>query len=88
MAEVIVYSKPGCCLCDEVKEKLEILQARHAFHLRIVNILDDPEADQKFREEIPVVFINGKKAFKYYLDETQFLKKLESLRVPAVPPHG
>ena len=76
MSEVVVYSKPGCCLCDDVKGKLEVLQARHAFRLRIVNILDDPEANQKFKDEIPVVFINGKKAFKFFLDEEKFLKKL------------
>jgi glutaredoxin len=78
MVDVIVYSKPGCCLCDEVTDKLEVLKGTHAFNLREVNILEDPEAYQKFKEEIPVVFINGKKAFKYHLDEKQFLKKLES----------
>ncbi len=80
MIEVVVYSKPGCCLCDEVKEKLKTLQTSHAFTLREVNILVDREAHQRFKEEIPVVFINGKKAFKYYLDEKQFLKRLESDR--------
>ncbi len=80
MIEVVVYSKPGCCLCDEVKAKLETLQASHAFNLRVLNVLDDHEAHQKFKEEIPVVFVNGKKAFKYYLDEEKFLKKLESER--------
>ena len=79
MAEVVVYSKPGCCLCDEVKEKLEILKKSHSFSLRLVNILEDPEAYQKFKEEIPVVFINGKKAFKYHLNEGEFLQKLAGL---------
>jgi hypothetical protein len=51
-----------------------------------VNILEDPEAFQKFEEEIPVVFINRKKAFKYYLDEKQFLRRLESIRGPAAHP--
>ena len=76
MTEVVVYSKPGCCLCDDIKEKLEVLQRSHSFSLRVVNILDDSEAHEKFKEEIPVVFINGKKTFKYYLNEEQFLKKL------------
>jgi len=78
MADVVVYSKTGCCLCDDVKEQLEVLQRSHAFSLRVVNILEDPEAYEKFKEEIPVVFINGKQAFKYYLNEEQFLKKLVS----------
>ena len=63
-------------MCDEVKAQLETLQASHAFNLREVNILEDPEAYQKFKEEIPVVFINGKKVFKHFLDEMQFLKEL------------
>lgn len=77
---MLVYSKPGCCLCEEVKARLEMLQASYAFNLREVNILEDPEAHQRFKEEIPVVFINGKEAFKYHLDEKQFLKRLESER--------
>jgi len=80
MIEVVVYSKPGCCLCEDIKEKLKRLQTSHPFNLREVNILEDPVAHQKFKEEIPVVFINGKKAFKYYLNEEQFLKRLESDR--------
>ena len=78
MAEVVLYTKPGCCLCDDIKAKLEILRARHGFRLREVNILEDPQAYERFKEEIPVVFINGKKAFKYYLNEEQFIKKLAS----------
>jgi glutaredoxin len=84
--EVVVYTKPGCHLCDVVKDMLETLQASRGFHLREVNILEDPEANRKFKEEIPVVFVNGKKAFKYYLDEKQFLKRLESIRGPAADP--
>ena len=35
---------------------------------------------QYTREEIPVVFINGRKAFKYRLDEREFLRRLGPLR--------
>jgi len=86
VTEVVVYSKPGCCLCDDVKEKLEVLQRSRAFSLRVVNILDDPQAYRSFQEEIPVVFINGKLAFKYYLNEEQFLQKLEAVKKTATSP--
>lgn len=76
MTQVIVYSKPDCCLCDEVKSKLRRLQQAHPFEWREVNILEDRETYEKFKEEIPVVFINGKKTFKYRLDEKKFLKQL------------
>ncbi len=79
MAEcrVVVYSKPGCCLCDELKAQLRRLQRTHRFEWREVNILEDNEAFAQFKEEIPVVFINGRKAFKYRLNEKMFLKRIQ-----------
>jgi glutaredoxin len=74
--EVVLYTKPGCCLCDEVKLKLQALQQRQPFGLREINILENRETHERFKDEIPVVFINGKKAFKYHLDEGEFLKRL------------
>ena len=76
MVEVVVYSKPGCCLCDELKQQLQRLGAGQRFELREVNILEDKQAFERFQEQIPVVFINGRKAFKYRLDENKFLRRL------------
>ena len=78
MNEVVLYTKPGCCLCDTVKAQLNRLKAAHPFELREVNILEDSAAYEKFQVEIPVVFIDGRKAFKYHLDEKDFLRRLES----------
>jgi glutaredoxin len=77
MLEVVLYSKPGCCLCEEVKEQLARLRAMRDFGLREVNILEDTAAYDRFKEEIPVVFIGGKKAFKFHLDEKEFLRRLD-----------
>ena len=77
MVDVIVYSKPDCCLCDELKRQLEGLRAKHPFQLQEVNILEDAEAYESFKEQIPVVFMNGKKAFKFRLDEKSFLERLK-----------
>ncbi len=78
MIEVVLYTKPGCCLCDTVKTQLSKLRSVQPFELREVNILEDGTAYAKFHEEIPVVFINGRKAFKYHLDERAFLQRLKS----------
>ena len=80
LPEIIIYSKPDCCLCDVAKEKLHQLQQVHQFDMHEVNILEDPAAYEKFKEEIPVIFINGRKAFKYHLDEERFLRILRSAR--------
>ena len=78
MIEVVVYSKPGCCLCDEVKTQLAKLKQSNPFDWIEVNILEDSWAFEQFKEEIPVVFINGRKAFKYRMDEREFLRKLRA----------
>ena len=78
MIEVVLFTKPGCCLCDTVKAQLGKLRAMRPFELREVNILEDSVAYGQFHEEIPVVFINGRKAFKYHLDEKAFLRRLKS----------
>jgi glutaredoxin len=76
--EIIVYSKPACCLCERVKKQLLRLQRQYQFTLREVNILEDSAAYEMFKDEIPVIFVDGKKAFKYRLDEKRFVRTLES----------
>lgn len=78
LPEIIVYSKPDCCLCDQVKEQLKKLQQVHEFVWSEINILDDPADFKRFQYEIPVVFIDGRKAFKFHLDEKRFVRLLES----------
>ncbi len=77
MARVTLYTRAGCHLCDEVKEHLA--RARHsaAFDLEEIDIDSDPELRARYNEEVPVVAINGRKAFKYRLDERAFLKRLQ-----------
>lgn len=79
MVEVVVYSKPDCHLCDEVKAQLLRLRGRYPFELREVNILETPQHFEKFKDEIPVVFINSRKAFKYRLDEEEFVHQIEMI---------
>jgi glutaredoxin len=88
MMEVVLFTKPGCCLCDTVKAQLDKLRAVQPFELREVNILEDRAAYGKFHEEIPVVFINGRKAFKYHLDEKAFLRRLQSPSQGEEPDYG
>ncbi len=78
MQEVIVYSRKGCHLCDVVKETLMKVQGDADFEWHEVDIDSDPLLQQKYNDEVPVVFIGGRKAFKYHMDEDQFLRKIAS----------
>ncbi len=76
MHDVVVYSREGCHLCDVVKETLKQLEGQADFQWREVDIDADPELRAKYNDEVPVVFIDERKAFKYHMDARQFLKVL------------
>jgi glutaredoxin len=76
-AAVIFYTRAGCHLCDEAKQQMRELQKRFPFEYREIDIDQDPELLRKYNHEVPVIFIHGKKAFKYRIDAKQFVKRLE-----------
>ena len=76
LPEVVLYTRAGCHLCDEAKELLRELRKQAAFGLREVDIDQDPELRARYNDEVPVIFIHGRKAFKYSIDPTQFLERL------------
>ena len=76
MHDVLVYSRKGCHLCDVVKETLLQAQGKANFQWREVDIDADPELRRKYNDEVPVVFIDGRKAFKYRMENDDFLRML------------
>jgi glutaredoxin len=74
--EVVLYSRHGCHLCEVVKATLARMEKSGKFRWREVDIDTDPELRRLFTNEVPVVFIDGRKAFKYKMDEVEFLKKI------------
>jgi glutaredoxin len=73
-AHVIVYSRPGCHLCDEAKDAIRSAGCDGAYTLEEINIESDQELSSKYRFDIPVVTINGEEAFRHRVDSTKFRK--------------
>ena len=80
MRRVTLYTRVGCHLCDEAKKVLDRARGSASFELEIRDIDRDPELRRLYNEEVPVIAIDGVKAFKYRLTEAEFLKKLQSRR--------
>ena len=78
VCQVVLYTRAGCHLCDEVKATLVRLEKRGGlpFLWREVDVDSDPELARQFTDQVPVVFIDGKKAFKYRMDERDFLRRI------------
>jgi len=78
LRQVMLYTRKGCHLCEIVKESLLKLHRRGGFQWSEVDVDSDEKLRREFNDQVPVVFIDGHKAFKYRMDEREFLRKLAS----------
>jgi glutaredoxin len=70
--KLTIYSKKACHLCDEAKSVLK----KYPVELEEIDIENDPQLFEKYQYEIPVIFLDGKKLFKYRVDEKQLRRAL------------
>jgi glutaredoxin len=75
-AHVRLYTRPGCHLCEEAKEAILAAGCADEYVLEEINIDDDPALVERYGWEIPVITINGIKAFKYRLTAAEFKTRL------------
>lgn len=81
-AHVIVYSRPGCHLCDEAKAAIEKSNCSDHYTLEEVNIESDGELLKKYQYDIPVITIDGVEAFKHRVDPEQFKIRVTQNEAP------
>ena len=74
----------GCRLCESALEVVLGVQAEHGFELEIVDIGGDPELESRYRELLPVVEIDGERAFTYFVDADALAERLRPFP-PAAP---
>jgi glutaredoxin len=75
---VRMYTAAGCHLCDDALAVLEAARAELGFDLEVVDITGDPELEAAHREQIPVVFVAGRKAFKYRVDAGELARRVRA----------
>jgi hypothetical protein len=75
---LLLYSRSDCCLCDEMKMIVRQIAKKTSSAVEEVDIDSSEELREKYGEEIPVLFINGRKAFKYRLTAKQLTARLKT----------
>jgi len=80
-AEIVVYSRPGCHLCEEALEMLVALHREgYRFTLREVDIESDEALLRAMLERIPVVEVDGDLVSELVLDQTSVRARLDTVR--------
>ena len=77
--QIVLYTKPGCGLCDKMKTEMKSAGVDNLYTLEEVNIEKDSELFARYRYEIPVLFINGSEAFRHRLAVDEFRTCVTSL---------
>ena len=77
MVQVILYTKPGCHLCEPVAATIAAAAKVRSFQSLTRNILDDPADFERYRHAIPVVTVNGSEIARYRMTEAQLLDAID-----------
>ena len=80
MTLVTLYGKPGCCLCDEARDAIAAVRARHDFDLEEVDVSLDPALNREYGERIPVVAVDGREELELTVEASELESRLARLK--------
>lgn len=74
--DIRLYTRPDCHLCKEMKEVLRAVAPEFVVTVEEIDIESSPALEAQFGQEIPVLFIDGRKAFKYRVTARELRARL------------
>jgi glutaredoxin len=78
--QVTLYSARGCHLCERAEATLRSLREELGFALEEVDITGEPDLEARYREWLPVVEIDGERAFVYFVPEEALRRRIARTR--------
>ena len=76
MHKVVLYSRPGCHLCDVAREAILSQRERLRFEFSEVDIEADDELELEYGIRIPVVEVDGEEAFEVTVDAARLAQMI------------
>lgn len=73
---ILMYSRPGCGLCDEARTVILDERERTAFAFEEIDITGDDGLELEYGIRIPVILIDGEERFEIHLDRRRFTVEL------------
>jgi glutaredoxin len=69
---VVLYTRPGCHLCDEARDVILAVRDRRPFSFAEIDIESDDGLLQEYGIRIPVVTVDGEERFEIAVDRDTF----------------
>jgi hypothetical protein len=73
---VLLYSRPGCGLCDEARTVILAERERTPFAFEEVDVSGDDGLELEYGIRIPVVLIDGEERFEIQVDRRRLAAEL------------
>jgi hypothetical protein len=74
--DLLLYTRNDCELCREMEETLAAELPKFDARIQRIEIDGDPGLEARFGTEVPVLFVNDRKAFKYRCTPAELRKRL------------
>jgi glutaredoxin len=78
--KLTLYSRQDCCLCDEMKAIILEVALTIPVDLEVIDVDGSAELREKFGNDVPVLFVDGRKAYKYRVTESALARRLRKNR--------
>ena len=76
---LVLYTRTNCGLCEKMKAQIKLAKCDELYSLEEVDIETDATLFARYRDDIPVLCINGRDAFKHQLNAQDFRRAIQSL---------
>ena len=73
MRRLVLYSRPGCHLCDDARAVL----ARIGEPFAEIDIESDAALHAAYLERIPVVTVDGEELFEFFVDAAELGRRID-----------
>jgi glutaredoxin len=77
MLEIVLYTRNDCELCHEMEKLLGAELPQFDARYQRIEIDGKPELEALYGTEVPVLFVNRRKAFKYRCTARELRKRLQ-----------
>ena len=68
---ITLYTRPGCHLCDDARAVVQAVCADLGESFEEVDITADGELEDRFGEDVPVTFVDGRQHDFWRVDPTR-----------------
>ena len=73
---VLLFSRPGCHLCDVARQRILAARARVPFRFEEVMVDGSEDLEREYGVRVPVVVVDGREEFEFEVDPDRLARLL------------